>query len=162
MFPSEIVPVSIFLSSLISHLLALVLFLAVVAIVQQNLSPAIVLLPVCMLVIGLLGVGIGWIAAALQVYLRDTAQVVTVVMTLWFWITPIMISEYKWHEFPRRAQFLLAANPLVYILRVYRGMLLGNSPALADLGIASAFAIAAFVLGGLFFRHLKRGFADVL
>jgi hypothetical protein len=26
----------------------------------------------------------------------------------------------------------------------------------------AAFAVVAFVIGGLFFRHLKRGFADVL
>jgi hypothetical protein len=28
--------------------------------------------------------------------------------------------------------------------------------------IVTAFAMTAFVAGGLFFRHLKRGFADVL
>ena len=33
-----------------------------------------VFLPIYMLVVGLLAVGIGWIVAALHVYLRDTAQ----------------------------------------------------------------------------------------
>jgi hypothetical protein len=31
-----------------------------------------------------------------------------------------------------------------------------------DLAIAAAYGAAAFVIGGLFFRHMKRGFADVL
>jgi hypothetical protein len=35
-------------------------------------------------------------------------------------------------------------------------------PSAADLGIATAFGVAIFVAGGLFFRHMKRGFADVL
>jgi hypothetical protein len=31
-----------------------------------------------------------------------------------------------------------------------------------ELLVLAACSITAFVLGGLFFRHLKRGFADVL
>jgi hypothetical protein len=31
-----------------------------------------------------------------------------------------------------------------------------------ELAILTAFGAAAFLLGGLFFRHMKRGFADVL
>jgi ABC-type polysaccharide/polyol phosphate export permease len=164
MFPSEIVPVSIFLSSLVSHLLAVGLFIVVVAIAQQHLSLGIALLPAGMLLLGLFGVGIGWVAASLQVYLRDTAQVVTVMMTLWFWITPIMITESTFRKapFPRGVKFVLAANPLVYIVHVYRQMLLGSVVPWRDLGVAAAFAIGAFVIGGLFFRHMKRGFVDVL
>jgi hypothetical protein len=30
------------------------------------------------------------------------------------------------------------------------------------MGVLAAWCIAVFVAGGLFFRHLKRGFADVL
>jgi lipopolysaccharide transport system permease protein len=165
MFPSEIVPVSIFLSSLGSHLLAVGLFVVVVAMApRQHLNLGIALLPVGMLLLGLFGVGIGWVAASLQVYLRDTAQVVTVVMTIWFWITPIMItkSQFRKAPVPRSVAFVLAANPLVYIVDLYRKMLLGSAVPWSDMGIAASFAVGAFVIGGLFFRHMKRGFADVL
>jgi hypothetical protein len=30
------------------------------------------------------------------------------------------------------------------------------------LAIMAVFAVATFLVGGLFFRHMKRGFADVL
>ena len=165
MFPSEIVPVSIFLSSLISHLLAVVLFVAVVGITQRQLpGPAFALLPLSMLLLGLFAVGVGWIVAALQVYLRDTAQIVIVMLTLWYWITPIVITETTFLSSPFRegARAVLMVNPLVYIVRSYREMLLGNSLPWRDIGIAAAFGLSVFVLGGLFFRRLKRGFADVL
>ena len=165
MFPSEIVPVSIFLSSLISHLLAVGLFVLVVGVTQGHLpSPTIALLPLSMFLLGLFAVGIGWIVASLQVYLRDTAQVVMVMLTLWYWITPIMIPKatYPVARFPRSVHALLTANPLVYIVESYRQMLLGDVLPWRDIGIAAAFGVSAFVLGGLFFRHLKRGFADVL
>jgi lipopolysaccharide transport system permease protein len=108
----------------------------------------------------MLAVGIGWIAAGLQVYLRDTAQFLSVVLTFWFWLTPILITEDK---FPARLRFLIAGNPLAYFVRAYRDALLSaRLPKLDDLAIAAACATAAFVIGGLFFRHMKRGFADVL
>ncbi len=159
-FPAEIVTVSIFLSSLINHLLAVALAVSGAAIFLRHLNPVLALLPVYVLLVGLFAVGVGWIAAALQVYLRDTAQVLSVILTLWFWATPILISEDK---FPLWSRFLLKINPLTYIVREYQEILLGSSlPTLKDLGSTALFAVGAFVGGGLVFRYLKRGFADVL
>lgn len=159
-FPSEVVPLSIFLSSLANHLLVLVLLIAVVGIALGHLSAWLLLFPVYIALIGLLSVGVAWIVAGLQVYLRDTAQVLSVVLTFWFWITPIFIDE---QQFPKRLRFLLHINPFAYIVRAYRERLLSyRFPDLREFAIIAAYAVAAFVIGGLFFRHLKRGFADVL
>jgi hypothetical protein len=35
-------------------------------------------------------------------------------------------------------------------------------PNIRDFAIAAGYGAAAFLMGGLFFRHMKRGFADVL
>jgi lipopolysaccharide transport system permease protein len=159
-FPAEIVPVSIFLSSLINHLLSLGLVIAVVGFYSGHFSLWMFSLPVYMLLIGFFAVGIGWIVASLQVYLRDTAQVLSVVLTFWFWITPIFIDE---QLFPVRVRWLLRLNPLAFLVRAYRERLLSyRYPDPRDFLLIAAYALAAFVLGGLFFRHLKRGFADVL
>ena len=159
-FPAEMVPVSIFLSSLMSHLIALALAVAAIGIWLNQVSTGLVLLPIYMLLLGLFAVGLGWILASLQVYLRDTAQVLTVILTFWFWLTPIFITE---QQFPARLRFLLAGNPLAYMVRAYRLLLLsGKWPRVDELGIVTVFAVATFFLGGLFFRHMKRGFADVL
>lgn len=159
-FPSEILPVSIFLSSLLSHLLALGLAIVVVAVVTGGISAMALLLPAYMLLLGIFAVGIGWIVASLQVYIRDTAQVLTVILTLWFWITPIFISE---QQVPENARFLIRCNPLAYVVTAYRERLLSyRTPDFAELAILAGCALTAFAIGGVFFRHLKRGFADVL
>ena len=159
-FPAEIVPVSIFLSSLINHLMALALVIAVVGFYIGHFSLWMLSLPIYMLFIGLLAIGIGWIVASLQVYLRDTAQVLSVLLTLWFWITPIMIDE---EHFPPQVRFLIHVNPLAFLVRAYRDRLLSyRVPNLHDFAIIALCAATAFLVGGLFFRHLKRGFADVL
>lgn len=159
-FPAEIVPVSIFLSSLINHLMALALVLAVVGFYNGHFSLWMLSLPIYMFLIGLFAVGIGWIVSSLQVYLRDTAQVLSVLLTLWFWITPVMIAE---DQFPSQVRFLLRANPLAFLVRAYRDRLLSyRVPSLREFAMLTLYAVTAFVAGGLFFRHLKRGFADVL
>jgi lipopolysaccharide transport system permease protein len=159
-FPSEIVPLSVFLSSLIHHLIGVALAVAAIAIWLNHFGPMILLLPVYMALVGLLAVGIGWVVAALQVYVRDTAQVLVVVLTLWFWTTPIFIPE---EQYPAQLRFLIAANPMACVVRGYREALLSyRLPEPQQLAIVALYAVAAFFLGGLFFRRLKRGFADVL
>jgi ABC-type polysaccharide/polyol phosphate export permease len=159
-FPSEILPVTVFLSSLLNHLLALGLMMAVIGIWTRELSMMALMLPVYMALLGLFAVGVGWIVSSLQVYLRDTAQMLTVIMTLWFWVTPIFISE---QQIPESFRFLIRFNPLALVVRAYRERLLSyRFPDLTELAMLTAYSVSMFVLGGLFFRHLKRGFADVL
>jgi len=159
-FPSEIIPVSVFLSSLMSHVLALTLMVVCSAIYFHRLSVFLVFLPLYVGVVGLLSVGLGWIVASLHVFLRDTAQFLSVILTFWFWTTPIFIESDK---FPPWAQPALKWNPLAYAVDAYRSLLLGtHMPNPRDLAVVTAYGLATFIIGGLFFRHLKRGFADVL
>jgi len=110
--------------------------------------------------LGLFTIGISWMVAAFQVYLRDTAQVVTVVLSLWFWITPIFIDI---EQIPERFRFLPALNPLSFLVRAYRDrMLTHRMPDWQELALLAAWASVAFIAGGLVFKQLKKGFADVL
>ena len=81
-------------------------------------------------------------------------------MTFWFWMTPIFISE---EQVPARLRFVMDINPLAYVVRAYRERLLSyHPPSVRELSVLAVYAVVVFTLGGLFFRHLKRGFADVL
>src|SRR5262245_44341491 len=163
-FPAEIVPVSVFLSTLMSHILALCLMIAVMGLWQNQFSVFLLTLPLFMLATGLFAVGLAWIASSLHVFLRDTAQVLSVILTFWFWFTPIFFDE---AHFPRQVHFLLTVNPMFYVVRAYREVLLYSTPSnprelVLDLAIAAACGAIMFIVGGLFFRYMKRGFADVL
>jgi ABC-type polysaccharide/polyol phosphate export permease len=144
-FPAEIVPVSVFLSSLVSHLMTLILAVTAAFLVLNHFSITIFLLPVYMLLTGLLAVGIGWIAASLQVYLRDTSQALLVVMTLWFWVTPIFISE---EQYPPPVRWVITCNPLAYLVRAYRERLLSyRLPTARELGILTLYSLGVFLTG---------------
>lgn len=160
LFPSEIIPVSLFFSSLLNHVITLTVVVAGVAWWLGHWGANLVFLPLLILLTGLFAVGVSWIASSLHVYLRDTAQVMTIILTFWFWLTPIMIFE---KDYPERFQFLLDYNPLAFLVRAYRDSILSNRvPDWEEVGILAAWSVTIFCVGGLFFRQLKRGFADVL
>ncbi len=161
MFPAEIVPVTVFLSNLASHFLAMVLMVAAMLYWHAGIGWGVLLLPVYIFFIGLFAVGLGWIASSLHVFLRDTAQMVSVVLTFWFWLTPIMVQD---HTSPDQYRWwLLRLNPMYYAVKLYReAFFTSRLPDVRELGVLALSGIAMFVAGGLFFRYVKRGFADVL
>jgi len=159
-FPSELIPVSLFFSSLLNHLITLTLLLGATALVLNHWSWNLALLPGYVLLTGLFAVGVGWVVSALQVYLRDVAQAMTVFLQVWFWMTPIFVYD---GDYPERFQFLLDYNPMAFLVRAYRDTILSSRPPdLEESIILLGWSLSAFILGGLVFRHLKRGFADVL
>ncbi len=159
-FPSELIPLSVFFSSLINHLFTLTVLVTAVVFWQKHWSWNLALLPLYILLTGMIAVGLGWVIAAVQVYLRDTAQAVAVFLQLWFWVTPIFVFE---KDYPAKLQFLLDYNPMAFLVKAYRDAVLSSkSPDLEETVILIGWAAASFVIGGLCFRHLKRGFADVL
>ncbi len=159
-FPAETLPLSIFLSGLASHGLALLMAILATGFVAGIWSATLWILPLYLVLLGLLTLGLSWIAAALQVYLRDTAQVLVVALTAWFWMTPIFLTESRYTEL---LPGVVTWNPLTYFVRSYRETILGGGlPAASDLAAMAAFGAVSCVVGGLFFRQTKRGFADVL
>lgn len=159
-FPSEVVAIAVFVSSLLTHLIALALVMILVGFWDGGISPMVLLLPFYMALLGLFAVGLGWVFSSLQIYLRDTVQVLTVIMTLWFWMTPIFIAE---ENVPAQFRWVMQLNPLAHVVRAYRDRILSyRMPDLSEVAVLVAYSLSAFILGGLFFRYLKRGFADVL
>ncbi len=63
-FPAEIIPVAVFLSTLVQHLLALTLVLLAVFIWLGHASFWMLTLPLYMVAIGLFSIGLGWVVLA--------------------------------------------------------------------------------------------------
>jgi ABC-type polysaccharide/polyol phosphate export permease len=161
LFPSEILPVSVLIANLINHFIALGMFLLVVLLYLHKMSFLVLLVPVYLLALCLFALGLSWFVCSVQVFLRDTTQVLTVVLTFWFWFTPILFSE-KRLDSPQLV-FLMHVNPLAEVVSAYRKCLLSfELPSLPGLASLYAVAVISFIGGGLFFRYTKKSFADVL
>lgn len=158
-FPSEILPVSLLLSNLVYHLIGLGIVCLVLA-AAGLLKWTVLLMPLYLGALMLLCLGLGWFTAAVQVFVRDAAQILSVLLVFWFWLTPVF---YSLDQVPEKYRPYLQANPLAMAVRGYRDCLLeGRTPVWQELVILWLVAAAAFAAGGLVFRMTKREFADVL
>ena len=159
-FPAELIPLAIFLSNVLNHLLGLLILLVVVVATTQELSPLVLLLPVYILLLGFFIMGVSWLVSSLHVFLRDTAQVLSIVLTFWFWFTPIFFTS---DQLPANLRFVAMWNPLASVVSAYRScILLARWPSITELAQLTLLSVGTFIIGGLFFRHSKRAFGDVL
>ncbi len=94
----------------------------------------------------------------MNVFFRDIAQVLGMVFTGWFYLTPIV---YPAAQVPARFQGWIELNPLAALVELYRQAFLGGRVALAP-GTAGLALVAAVLLsaGFLLFRRLKAAFVD--
>ncbi len=107
-------------------------------------------------------VGTGWLVAALNLFLRDVAQVVGVLLQMGFWLTPVFwVPENMPAAFTR----WLWLNPVAYIVGGYRGSLLHGTGFWLSWDSALWFwgqVLLVGTLGLVVFRRLRPHFADVL
>jgi ABC-type polysaccharide/polyol phosphate export permease len=160
LFPSEILPLTVALAGLVNHLIGFAILLVILAFTLGKISVYILLVPVYFALLMLFTLGMSWLVAGLNVFVRDVSQVLSVILTFWFWFTPIFYSP---ELFPRRWLFLVHWNPLAHVVTGYRDCLLRMR--MPDLGILLILALASmlvFAAGGWFFRNTKREFVDVL
>jgi ABC-type polysaccharide/polyol phosphate export permease len=160
LFPTEILPLTVMLAGLVNHLVGFGILLAIITVTTGKISAFILLLPLYLLALMLFALGLAWLVASLNVFVRDVSQVLFVVLTFWFWFTPIFFPPEK---FPPNLMFLVDWNPMAYVITGYRDCLLRMQlPDLKALAILMGLSLVVFVSGGMFFRIAKREFVDVL
>lgn len=160
-FPLTLLPLVPVLSSFIESTFGLMAAIVLLAISSDTLHPTLLLLPCVWVTQLLLTAGFGYLVAGFTVFLRDIPQTQSVVLNLWFYLTPIcypatVIPE-QWRE------WVFWCNPLAAIAEVYRDLLLvGELRHLGEWGVATAISVVIFYLGIWSYRKLRPAFADVI
>ena len=157
--PAEILPIAITISNLVHHLIGLAILVAALSLFHTiHLSVFWVFLYLPILII--LAQGLGWLVSSLNVFFKDTTQVLNVLMIFWFWFTPIF---YPVDMIPDSFRLMVAVNPMATLVTGYRNAFLQLSqPSLEHILILLAWTSAALLVGAFFFRQSKPAFADVL
>ena len=113
------------------------------------------------LILGMgLVVGLGLILAALIVTYRDLRYLVTFLIQMTMFVSPVTYSS---SLIPERWQFLYSLNPMVPVLNGLRWSLLGTpAPSAVSLAVASSLALILILGGTRFFYHSSDTFADAI
>ncbi len=162
LFPSEILPFIHLVSSGINHLVMLAILGVMMVIQDVGFSFYAFQFVYYWMAMTLLMLGLGWLFACINVFLRDMGQLVTVLMQMWFWGTPIF-----WNigMFPEKYHWVLQLNPMYYIVQGYRDSFLYHRPFWAEPNLGAYFwgiSLFVFLIGAITFRKMKGEFADVI
>lgn len=182
--PTAVFPTATVISNLVHLLLAfMILFLFIIAyaiFVDPWLLPSweIIFLPFIVLLQSAILLGIALILSSLFVFYRDVGSISEIVLTGWFYVTPIIYPMQTARDALKNMAdtnllyYLYLCNPMTPIIVAYRRVLYGNhlrhAPEVADqtlllgLALSTVFAIIVLMIGSRLFASRAKQFADEL
>lgn len=119
-------------------------------------------IPIYLIYMVILTAGIVYLTSTLYVFFRDVVQVVSIVLQVVFWLTPIV---WDFGIMPEIARKILVFNPVYYVVNGYRNIFIYKEGMGMSLGMTLYYWIFAFVMlfaGLKLFGKCKDHFADVL
>ncbi len=159
-FPIEVLPWVALGSALFHAAVSLVVLLLAQLVLDHHLPWTAVLFPLVLLPLILITMGLAWFLSALGVFVRDIAQVTSMVTMILFYLSPVI---YPASALPPRYQPWIQANPLTFVIEEGRKTLIyGMVPDLAGWCVAVAIGLVVAWAGFAWFQKSRRGFADVL
>lgn len=159
-FPRLCLPVIVGGTALINHLLLLVALFIIFIFLGHLPGRALVLLPIGIVLIAAIGFGLGVILGVMNVFIRDIAQVMTIVLQLWYWLTPIV---YPANVLPEKYSYVLKINPLAPLVALYQDALLFDRwPGPESLIMPATLGLVSMILAMVFFRRASPELIDVL
>jgi ABC-type polysaccharide/polyol phosphate export permease len=175
LFPAEILPIVSVLANMVQFLIGLPIlagFLVYYAYFDPTpaTTPRVALhaaelmwLPLVVLVQLILSMGLAFVLSALTVHFRDIRDILTNLLTLWFFATPII---YSWRVAEdTKLKPLLDINPFTHLAVSYQEILFNPENAFGHLWWLLALGVASlgiFFAGYWLFDRLRDSFAEVV
>jgi lipopolysaccharide transport system permease protein len=145
------------LANLAHFLLGLPILLVFLA-WKGKLAWTALLLPLPILVQFVLSLGMALFLSALTVHFRDIQNILSHVLHLWFFATPVLYSYADVHGTMRQ---LLRLNPMTHVLVMYQQVLFfGNIDHWRGLFLALLVGLVAFAAGAFLFDRLRDTLAE--
>jgi ABC-type polysaccharide/polyol phosphate export permease len=167
LFPAEVLPIVTVLANLVHFLFGLPILIAFLIYYKAPLQLSeLAWFPVVIAVQLLLTLGLALIVAALTVHFRDIKDILSNLLALWFFATPIIYPMAQvtgpGSPTPDWAKTVLNLNPFTHLAISYQEILFYEGPFghwkwLLALGFASAIL---FLFGYFLFDRLRDSFAE--
>ncbi|MEO6508384.1 MAG: ABC transporter permease [Patescibacteria group bacterium] len=159
-FPREILILATILAKAFDFLLSTVIFFILMIFFQVPLhAVALLFIPIFLIQI-LFTLGISLLLSSLNLLYRDIQYLFGLILTLWFYLTPVI---YATEFFPENYRWIFKFNPMSVFINAYREVLLGGHlPNWGSLGVGVIIAFTIFGLSYILFKKLEGTFADIV
>lgn len=158
-FPRLVIPTASVVGGLVDFVIAFVVLLGMMVFYHVAPTPAIILLPIFLLLSVIIALAVGLWLSALNVKYRDVKYVVPFLTQFWLFATPVAYPSSLLSE-PWRTIYGL--NPMVGVVDGFRWALLGTTPPGPMILLSTVVALVLLVTGAYYFRLQERTFADVV
>jgi lipopolysaccharide transport system permease protein len=159
-FPLEILPAVTVLTALVNASIGIAIVIFGNLLLNGNIHLTVLLLPVVIAPYLIFITSLVFFFAATGVYLRDLSQVVSLLITVTLFLTPIFFPI---EAVPASFQKLIWLNPLTFIVQQVRAVtIFGHWPNFTGLLIYTLVTLAGLACTFWMFQRLRNGFADVL
>lgn len=159
-FPLEILPITVVLSSLYTFTISLVLIFLGTILFTDAISLNALWLPVVILPVIIFAMGIAWTASAIGVFYRDVGPIINVATTCMLWCSAVFYSA---RDIPPSIWAFARFNPIMLTIESSRDVLLWQlAPNMTWLMYSYTISFVTFFFGFWIFRSLRNLFADVV
>jgi lipopolysaccharide transport system permease protein len=159
-FPLQVLPWMAMLSALFHAVTNSIVFMLLNLAMRGEIAPTLPLLPLVLLPLAVAALGVGWLLSSLSVFLRDIAQVTSVMATALLFLSSAIVPV---DTLPAKYQLVFRLNPLTFIIDQAREVAFwGRLPDWTGLGLYLAGALLFAYGGYAVFQKTRPGFADVL
>ncbi|MBI4546971.1 MAG: ABC transporter permease [Ignavibacteriae bacterium] len=159
-FPREIIPMSTILSGLFDFVVSLAVLVILNFFFGFYPNVKFIYIPAILIVEILFILDLALILSVLTVVRRDLTYVVTFLITLYMFLTPVFFPI---QALPPKLQEFYFINPMGAIIDAFKNVIFYNyEPRWYSLLIAFAILVALFVPSYKFFKRAEKYFADVL
>lgn len=149
--PKFVFPLSTVLAGLVNLLLALVPLFLILVVTGHPLRPALLFLPVAILIAAAFTLGAGLLLSPLAAFFSDIIELVMVLLTLAMYMTPVF---YPMEIIPENLRWVVRFNPLRSVLEVFRDPIYwGKVPPLSHLAVAVGVTLSVLAIGIVSFRR---------
>jgi lipopolysaccharide transport system permease protein len=157
-FPREVLPTAAVLTKLVDLIFGMIIFAMIMMYYGRLPAETSYWFPILFSIHMVFTIGLTFPLAALNLYFHDVRFLVGVVLTLWFYLTPILYS----HEIiPAKYEIIFDLNPNALFVNAYRRVILyGETPELGRILLGLGIAVATFIVGYYIFKKMESGFAD--
>jgi len=160
--PLQLLPAASVLSTLANFLLSMVVLFAVLAIFGPRHPEGLLILPLLVAIQLVMNLGFAYLLAAANVFFRDVQHILGILLTAWYFLTPVLFPVAIVADRPTERE-LLYLNPMTAVIVSYqRALLDGLPPEWSRLAYSTVFAVIVFVLGFAYFRRSKDDFEEAL
>lgn len=160
--PLAILPAATVLAALVNFLLSLVVLAAVLLFAGIELRATLLVLPLLLAVQLVLCLGFAYLLAALAVFFRDVLHILGILLTLWYFLTPIIFPLEGFRE-RTTAYVMLHLNPLTPVITGYQRVILdGAMPKWEWLAYSLGVGVLVLLVGLLIYHRASPSFEEEL